>query len=175
MFALTDHAVKISAVTNGSENHGQELVPALSIGLSITGASTLLDEFDPGLRDLLFRRPAARPGDLPMADDNLSELRFPLLRNIQWNRDFAGYQIRFHIGASGAEDVLVSDVGIKEIHINPLEGGSVQISLKARCHPQDDFEHGKLSRLLKHEITIDLTPPDVDPSLFDDDEQDEAA
>lgn len=168
MFRLDNHAVKIAAVTNGSENHGKELIPALSISIQITGASTLLDEFDPDLRRLLFKRPQPRPGELPVKDDNLSELRFPLMRNFQWNRDFAGYMLRFHIGASGMEDVICGDVGVKEIHINPLEGGSVQISMKARCHPKDEVDHGKLARLLKHEITIDMTPPDVDPSLFDD-------
>lgn len=135
------------------------------------GASTLLNEFDVELRHLLFKRPQPKPGSLPIEDDNLSELRFPLLRNMQWHREYAGYTLRFHIGATGMEDVICGDVGLKEIHINPLEGGSVNISMKARCHPKDEVDHGKLARLLKHEITIDMTPPDVDPSLFDQDEE----
>jgi hypothetical protein len=174
MFRLDSHLARISAVTNGSENHGKELVPALSITLQITGSNALLDEFDPDLKYVLYRMPQTKPGQLPVKDQNLSDLVFPALRNMQWDKEYAGYTLRFHIGASGMEDVICGEVGIKEIHITPLDGGSVIISMKARCHPKDEVDHGKLARLLKHELQIDMVPPDVDPSLFEEEEEVEA-
>jgi len=175
MFALTEHAAMVTSVTNISEKHGNQRVPAVSIGIAITGASTLLNEFDPALRGVLFRKPQPKPGELTLDHDAMTELRFPLLKNPSWNKEFAGYLLRFLIGATGKEDVLLSDVDIKGITINPLEGGSVTISLKAHAQPQSEGDHGKIARMLQQECTITLTPPDVDPSLFekDDEEEDE--
>ena len=167
MFELNEHAAQITSVTNIAEKHGNARVPAVSIGLCITGASTLLNHFDEALRGLFFRKEQPKPGALDLDSDELTELRFPLLKNPSWNKEYAGYQLRFCIGATGKEDVLLNDVGIKAIGINPLEGGSVQISFKAHAQPQTEVDHGKLARMLMQECSITLTPPDVDPSLFD--------
>jgi hypothetical protein len=167
MFSLDQTAATITSVTNISEKHGNARVPAVSIGIAVTGASTLLNEFDPDLRGMFFRRPQPKPGELSLDHDALTELRFPLLKNPSWNKEWAGYMLRFIIGVMGNEDVLLTDVDIKGISINPLEGGSVTISLKAHAQPQSEGDHGKIARMLQQECTLSLTPPDVDPSLFD--------
>jgi hypothetical protein len=173
MFSVTEHAAMCTSVTNIAEKHGNARVPAVSIGLAITGSGDLLAEFDPALRSFLYRKPQPKPGDLPMDHpDELTELRFPLLKNPSWNKEWAGYQLRFSIGATGKEDVLLNDVDIKSIGINPLEGGSVTISFKAHAQPFNEQDHGKIARMLMQECVITLTPPDVDPSLFNDDETD---
>jgi hypothetical protein len=170
MFSLTEHAATITSVTNIAEKHGNQRVPAVSIGLAVTGASALLNHFDEGLRSMLFRKAQPKPGDLPLETDELTELRFPLLKNPSWNKEYAGYQMRFCIGATGKEDVLLNDVDLKAIGINALEGGSVTISFKAHAQPQNENDHGKIARMLMQECTITLTPPDVDPTLFDSNE-----
>lgn len=170
MFELNEHAATVTSVTNIAEKHGNARVPAVSIGLSVTGASTLLNHFDEGLRGLFFRKEQPRPGALPLETDELTELRFPLLKNPSWNKEYAGYQLRFCIGATGKEDVLLNDVDLKSIGISPLEGGSVTISFKAHAQPGSEQDHGKIARMLMQECSITLTPPDVDPSLFDGDD-----
>lgn len=167
MFSVIEHAAMVTSVTNISEKHGNQRVPAVSIGIAITGSGDLLGEFDPALRSFLYRKPQPKPGELPIEHDGLTELRFPLLKNPSWNKEWAGYMLRFSIGATGKEDVLLTDVDIKGISINPLEGGSVTISLKAHAQPQSEGDHGKIARMLQQECTLSLTPPDVDPSLFD--------
>ena len=170
MFSVEEHAAMCTSVTNIAEKHGNARVPAVSIGLSITGSGELLAHFDPALRSMLYRKPQPTPGTLPLESDELTELRFPLLKNPSWNKEYAGYQLRFSIGATGKEDVLLNDVDIKAIGINPLEGGSVQISFKAHAQPNGEQDHGKIARMLQQECVITLTPPDVDPSLFDGDD-----
>lgn len=169
MFALDEHTAMVTSVTNISEKHGNQRVPAISIGLAVTGSGDLLAEFDPALRSFLYRKPQPKPGELEIEHDGLTELRFPLLKNPSWNKEWAGYQLRFSIGATGKEDVLLNEVDIKAIGINPLEGGSVTISFKAHAQPKDEVDHGKIARMLQQECTITLTPPDVDPTLFDSD------
>src|SRR6185437_7792478 len=108
MFTLNNQLAKISSVTNVSEKHGKERKPALSIGLYLVGSSSMLDQFDNAIRSMLYRKPQPTPGGLPLEyDDNeLTELRFPFMRNHAWERKYAGFLLRFRIGASGADDVL---------------------------------------------------------------------
>jgi hypothetical protein len=168
MFTVSNHLAKIVSCTNVSEKHGKERVPAISIGLYLVGASTLLDQFDTALRTTLFRKPQPMPGDMfPDDSDGLTELRFPFMRNLAWDRKYAGYTLRFRIGASGADDVLLAECGLKDIRFVAQEGGSVGIGFKVTAHPKDEIDHGKVATRLQQEIFIDLTPPDHVPTLFD--------
>lgn len=179
MFSVTNQLAKIVSCTNVSEKHGKERVPALSVGLYMVGAGTLLDQFDGALRGMLYRKPMPAPGDLPLDHDELTELRFPFMRNLAWDRKYEGYILRFHIGASGSEDVLLGECGLKDIRFVAQEGGSVGVGFKVTAHPKDEIDHGKVATRLQQEIFITLTPPDKPVDLFSsqnteeqDDEQD---
>ena len=167
MFTITNHLCKIVSCTNVSEKHGKERVPAISIGLYLVGGGDLLDQFDTALRPMLYRRPQPTPGELPMEHDGLTELRFPFMRNLAWDRKYAGYTLRFRIGATGADDVLLAECGLKDIRFVAQEGGSVGIGFKVTAHPKDEVDHGKIATRLQQEIFIDLTPPDHILTLFD--------
>jgi hypothetical protein len=173
MFAVKDQLAKIVSCTNVSEKHGKERVPALSVGFYLVGASALLDHFDASLRGMLYRKPQPTPGELSMDHDNLTELRFPFMRNLAWDRKYSGYLLRLHIGASGAEDVLLADCGLKDIRFTTQEGGSVGVHFKITAHPKDEVDHGKVATRLQQEVIITLMPPEnyVEPGLFDDEDR----
>jgi len=173
MFTVSNQLCKIVSCTNVSEKHGKERVAAISIGLYLVGSGSMLDQFDSALRPTLYRKPQPTPGGLPLEyDDNeLTELRFPFMRNLAWDRKYAGYLLRFRIGATGAEDVLLAECGLKDIRFVAQEGGSVGIGFKVTAHPKDEVDHGKIAVRLQQEIFIDLTPPDQMPTLFGDDEE----
>ncbi|VWD60697.1 hypothetical protein BLA18628_07171 [Burkholderia aenigmatica] len=170
MFNLDNTLAKIVSVTNVSEKHGTERKPAITIGMSVVVGGDVLGEFDPALRAMLYRKPQPKPGELPMEHDGLTELRFPFMRNLAWDRKYEGYLLRFHIGATGAEDVLLAECGLKDIRFTTQEGGSVGVHFKITAHPKDEIDHGKIATRLQQEIGITLTPPDnyVDPGLFGD-------
>lgn len=167
MFTVSAHLAKIVSCTNVSEKHGKERVPAISIGLYLVGSQDLLDAFDDSLVTTLWRKPQPTPGELPMAHEGWTELRFPFMRNLAWDRKYAGYLLRFHIGATGADDVLLGECGLKDIRFVAQEGGSVGIGFKVTAHPKDEVDHGKIATRLQQEIFITLTPPDTIPTLFD--------
>ncbi|MDN7894517.1 hypothetical protein QZM93_38615 [Burkholderia cepacia] len=170
MFNLDNTLAKIVSVTNVSEKHGTERKPAITIGMSVVVGGDVLGEFDPALRAMLYRKPQPKPGELPMEHDGLTELRFPFMRNLAWDRKYEGYLLRFHIGATGMEDVLLAECGLKDIRFTTQEGGSVGVHFKITAHPKDEVDHGKIATRLQQEIGITLTPPDnyVDPGLFGD-------
>jgi hypothetical protein len=78
--------------------------------------------------------------------------------------------LRLHIGASGAEDVLLADCGLKDIRFTTQEGGSVGVHFKITAHPKDELDGGKIISRLQQECIITLTPPEnyVEPGLFGD-------
>lgn len=168
MFAVENQLCKIVSCTNVSEKHGKERVPALSIGFYLVGPGDMLDAFDAMLHSTLYRKPQPTPGELPMEHDGLTELRFPFMRCIAWDRKYAGYLLRLHIGASGAEDVLLAECGLKDIRFTTQEGGSVGIHFKVTAHPKDEIDHGKVATRLQQEVFITLAPPTdyVEPGLF---------
>ncbi|TGB34368.1 hypothetical protein [Burkholderia thailandensis] len=174
MFNLDNTLAKIVSVTNVSEKHGTERKPAITIGMSVVVGGDVLGEFDPALRAMLYRKPQPQPGELPMEHDGLTELRYPFMRNLAWDRKYEGYLLRFHIGATGAEDVLLAECGLKDIRFTTQEGGSVGVHFKITAHPKDEVDHGKIATRLQQEIGITLTPPDdyVDPGLFGGDHTD---
>jgi hypothetical protein len=174
MFAVSNHLCKIVSVTNVSEKHGKERRPAMCIGLYLVGSQDLLNHFDDALVPMLWRRPQPTPGELSMEHTNFTELRFPFMHNLAWDRKYAGYLLRFHIGATGAEDVLLAECGLKDIRFVAQEGGSVGVGFKVTAHPKDEVDHGKIATRLQQEIFISLTPPDAPPaSMFDEVEQDD--
>lgn len=177
MFTVSNHLAKITSCTPVSEKHGKERKSAISIGLYLVGSGSMLDQFDKALRPMLYRKPQPAPGALPLEyDDNeLSELRFPFMRQLAWDRKYVGFMLRFRIGASGADDVLLSECGLKDIRFVSQEGGSVGIGFKITAHPNDEIDYGRIVTRLQQEIFIDLTPPDHVPTLFDgEDEQDDS-
>jgi hypothetical protein len=175
MFQVQDHLCKIVSVTNVSEKHGKERRPALSVGFYLVGGGELLDMFDASLRGMLYRKPQPTPGELPMEHEGLTELRFPFMRNLAWDRKYAGYLLRLHIGASGAEDVLLAECGLKDIRFTTQEGGSVGVHFKITAHPKDEIDHGKVATRLQQEVIVTLTPPSdyAEPGLFRDIEQED--
>ncbi|MDN7897163.1 hypothetical protein QZM82_13280 [Burkholderia cepacia] len=168
MFNLDNTMAKIVSVTNVSEKHGTERKPAITVGMSVVVGGDVLGEFDPALRAMLYRKPLPKPGELSMEHDGLTELRFPFMRNLAWDRKYEGYLLRFHIGATGKEDVLLAECGLKDIRFTTQEGGSVGVHFKITAHAKDEVDHGKIATRLQQEIGITLTPPDnyVDPDLF---------
>jgi hypothetical protein len=96
-----------------------------------------------------------------------TELRFPFMRNLAWEKKYMGYLLRFHIGATGADDVLLAECGLKDIRFVAQEGGSVGVGFKVTAHPNNEVDHGRIATRLQQEIFIDLTPPDHMPTLFD--------
>lgn len=176
MFRVEDTLAKIVSTTPVSEKHGNERVPALSIGFYLVTGGEVLGDFDVSLRAMLYRKPQPKPGELPMEHEGLTELRFPFMRQLAWEKKYAGYLLRLHIGASGSEDVLLSDCGLEDIRFTTQEGGSVGVHFKVTAHPKDELDGGKVIARLQQEVIITLTPPEnyVEPGLFGDTPQDDA-
>ena len=55
---------RMASLTTRIQKHGDDDVPAVSLGLQMTVANTMLDVIDPSIRESLFKRVDGQP-DLP--------------------------------------------------------------------------------------------------------------
>ena len=76
MFKLANMLATITSFTGRTETHGKEKVPALSLGLRITTANTILDVISDTLRTTMYK--SVQEND--QADIDGVEPSTPLLR-----------------------------------------------------------------------------------------------
>lgn len=162
MFALASHRIKITNVNPRAEKHGDEHVLACDIKVEATCHNSVLDEFDTGLRPLLYRKPVpGEQSELPFGDatDGLVMRRVPSLAPLNWNEDYPGYDLRIVEGMGLIEPIEISDVELTRFVFEALDGGSVRVTFRASCYPGAK-EIGRLCALIQEDAELTLTPPD---------------
>ena len=164
MFSLQRTTAKLTSVNPRAEIHGEDRVPAADLKFEITAGNDVLAEFHPSLKGMLYERPA-QPD---LADDgtSLTQLRFKLLGPLKWAAELAGYTLRVHWGASGHDDIVLSDTEVDTFRFDCQDGGSVTVGYRVIAHPSER-DMGRLCGLIQREIEISLLPPDGAP-LFED-------
>lgn len=76
MFEITEYTEAKLSVQNRTEKHGDEDVPAVTLGFEITAANTLLDQIDPALRHCLYKAvDDGNQADLPDVEPSTPVLR----------------------------------------------------------------------------------------------------
>lgn len=161
MFALQQQPSKIDSFTPRAEFEGDETVPAGSIKVSVSGHSSLLDNFFPGLRSILFRKPALQ-GEQPalFEGDELTQIAFPKLKPIKLDEKFPGYRAEIGEGLEASKPLVLTDCTLSNFSFDTISGGAIGISFSIACHPNTD-QAGELCQLIQQEPYITLVPPTV--------------
>lgn len=159
MLHFTEKKAEFVKYNPRAEKHGTENEPAGDIRLEIKLASSVLNDFRPGLQGLLFCK--AGPGDqidLIEGEEGLVALALPRIKPLVWDEDFPGYELEITEGRGLKDPLFFADVNLTNFVIEPIEGGSVSITFSAQCHP-NAMEAGLLCHLMKETVTLTLTPP----------------
>jgi len=147
------------------EKHGEENVPGADLKIQITVSNDILAEFHPALKASLYRAP--HPGEMDMVDQAeqddgpppLTRLTFGgKLHAFKWDDEMVGATFTVHYGTGGKSDIVLEDATVDSFQIEPMDGGSVTISFRVKCNP-DEKAVGKLSRLMGYEIEFSIEPP----------------
>lgn len=159
MFALQQQPSKIDSFTPRAEFEGDEKVPAGSVKISVSGHSSLLDNFVPGLRQVLFRKPALQ-GEQPalFEGDELTQIAFPKLKALKLDEKFPGYRVEISEGLEASKPLALVDCTLSNFSFDTVNGGAVAISFSVACHPDED-QAGALCQLIQQEPYITLIPP----------------
>lgn len=156
MFSLQEQAVKLTSFNPRAELHGEDRVPAADLGFEVKLPNTVLAEFHQSLRGMLYKRPD-QP-DLADDGDHMPDLRFPEFGTLKWNHDYAGYETTIHWGASGKDNIVLSDCEVDKFKFECQNGGTVVISFRVVAHPTER-DMGRLCSLIQQDVDVTLQPP----------------
>lgn len=160
MFELTQQTLRLAHVNPRIEKHGDERVPAVDIRLVYRTSNDALAWFDPGLKAALYSRPETE--DLVADPGHMPNLRFPLLLKFRWAKEYAGYGLTWHAGVDARDDIVLDMVDLDRFGVECMEGGTVEISFRARSNKVDPSIIGRLCGQMESPISISLTPPAAD-------------
>ncbi len=161
----TPTAAKLRTVTPRTEIHGDETVSAVTLGLSITGANTLLDAMDGGkLRNALYM---AVPGQdqLPGVEPTTPLLRARGIEEVKCAGTLEGWTVRFEHGIGDDSAIVLGGSKIDKFRVVPTEGGSVEILFRVGTSDINEGEAGALFGMLGQEVMISITAPEHVPVI----------
>jgi hypothetical protein len=165
MFNLENHPVDIKSHTARKEFHGDRLVLASSLSCETICANTVLDEFDHGLRPLLYRNASsdeAPQAEIPLeVTDGLTARRLPHVKPLVLDQKFPGYKLTMPSTIKQHDVIEIEKAELSKLVFEALEGGSVRISfsLSFKVGWQNS---GKLNHLIQETADMTLTPPGVE-------------
>tara|TARA_B100001105_G_C22399440_1_gene448565 strand:+ start:2491 stop:3177 length:687 start_codon:yes stop_codon:yes gene_type:complete len=171
MFQLLDATpAKLATVTNRTEKHGDQDVPAVTLGIRITTANTLLDQLSQGLCAQLYKSPE-EPEPQPEFD-GMERIALPLRRDNVIDRlalkgELNGYTVIIDFGIDETSDIKLGGAKIDGFVVTPHEGGSIELGLRIGSSDLDELKAGRLAMLNKHEIQLKLLAPERKPDAID--------
>lgn len=170
MLQLQDFTeVKLENFNVRAEHHGEALVPAIDLAFSWKTNNRALDMIHAELRTRLFIKLAqprkVKEGDneeleLPV-DDELPNVCFPLLKYpLKFEKEYQGYTCTVNYGLGGKSDIVLNLCRLKDVKVEPIEGGSVEIKWTISCAADiTESISGKLSLQQQREISLKMLPP----------------
>lgn len=165
---LTPTAAKLTSLTPRIEKRGDENVPAVSLGLTITGPNTLLDLLSPTLRQGLYKAAYDAGDNLPGIDAPTPVLRTRGLEKIKLKvGGMEGYRLQIEHGIDDDSAIDLHECRVDKWALEPFEGGSVLLSFRIGTSDVDETYAGRLAMKLGQEVQITLTPPEPKPEAID--------
>lgn len=168
MFSVDKKLMKIRSVTTVAEFKGDGREHAQNVKLEWTTDNGVLAEFDPQLRSAFYQKDDGKQraneegqGELsiPRQDVDLTKLRIPFLQMpIKFKKEFAGYEIVYHCGATDESCIKLSDVGLSDFSFDMKDGGTVLVVFNAYAKP-NAADQGKIDQMMQVECEVSLIPP----------------
>lgn len=185
MFQLEQHVASAKSLNTRIEKHGTDRVLAADIVLAVNAPNTILETIEPGLRQSLFRKPGAgdqmdfdheQKAQAAQITDSLVAVRHPGLGPVQVSHKFPGYEavLLDAFDDSTVEEIVLVDLTLKKLSIQPIEGGSVLLIFTVSGAVTNDEVAELCDALVREDVRLTLTPPKAQ-AQHDEDEQREAA
>lgn len=170
-FELIQAKARITSYNSRAETHGKEEVPAADIAFELKQPNTVLSHFGSQLRDSIYWASEAakaearkkKQGELDVGEvvTDKPNLRNPNLQApLSVDFEGEGYVLVVDYGVGGRSNIELGDCRVNAIQFTPHEGGSVTLKLRVQRSDIGEKEAGRLSRMVKREVTIDLRPVD---------------
>lgn len=159
MFQLTDHKAKLTNVNPRAELHGDQPKPAFDLMIEVACASTVLNDFHPELRGMLYKKDEDPDLVEQLEGESLTALRLPKLGALKWDQDYSGYTVVVDYGMGGDSNIVLGDVKVDKFKFTAQEGGTVTVQCRIIAHP-DEKVIGPLCNFIQRDIVLSITPPE---------------
>ena len=160
-FQLTTWTAAVLATqTNRVEHHGDDHVPAVTLGFRITGPNTILDEFGDKL-DIRHGLYMAPPDQEQLEGiDNTPLLRTPGIEHLKLKVPaLEGWRLMIDHGIDEGDPIELHDCTVKKFHLEPFQGGSCELSFIVSTSDVDATYLGLIGMKLGQEVQIQLLAP----------------
>jgi hypothetical protein len=161
----TPTEAKLTAFTPRTEHHGEDLVSAMSLALTITGPNTILDLLSSTLRQALYMRgddetqealDGIDPPTPKLRTKHLSGALALAVAEISGGTLFVEWGI--------GDDMSFGDCKVGKWRVEPMEGGTCSLHFRVSTSDVDEQEAGHLFGKQGQVIMIRFEPPKDAPA-----------
>lgn len=149
----------LATLTPRIQKHGDEDVPAVSLGLELTVANTALDCIDPCIRDALFKRVDGQP-DLPGVESSTPALRCNSFERVTLTTKHEGWTLEVDDNIDESKPQVFGGCKVDKFSVEPLNGGSCRLRLRVGTSDIDAASSGMLAMHVGQSIWIKLCAPE---------------
>lgn len=150
---------RMASLTTRIQKHGDDDVPAVSLGLQMTVANTMLDVIDPSIRESLFKRVDGQP-DLPGLESTTPALRCNSIDRAVLSTKYEGWTLEIDDGIDETTPKTFGGVKVDKFVVEPMTGGTCLLSLRVGTSDLDAEKSGMLGMRLGQSIWIKLRAPE---------------
>lgn len=172
-FGLTTwEPAKCKHVAKREENHGDDLVDAMTIHYRIEFTNNRLDDWFPGLRVAIYM--AKDSQTIPGVPETTPEKRTDLIESPHHLKtECAGYMLYMRRGAGHSKPMQVEWAGAeaKDFKLDPKAGGICTLEFKVNVSGLDPETMGRLASMGGREVEIMFVPPKLQEGTMPDGHQ----
>lgn len=169
-FGLTTwEPAKCKHVAKREENHGDDLVDAMTIHYRIEFTNNRLDDWFPGLRVAIYM--AKDSQTIPGVPETTPEKRTDLIESPHHLKtECAGYMLYMRRGAGHSKPMQVEWAGAeaKDFKLDPKAGGICTLEFKVNVSGLDPETMGRLASMGGREVEIMFVPPKLQEGTLPD-------
>lgn len=148
MFELTHPTtVLLASVTNRSEHHGDDMAPAVSLGLTVETTGTILDSLCPQVRALL-----GAPG----------------IECVSLKTVCQGWTVLVEHGFNEDEPIKLTGCKLDKFRVSPRNEGAVELRMRVASSDLTPLRLGLLGMKVQQEIVVKMTAPKGSTQIDDD-------
>ncbi|MCX7902112.1 MAG: hypothetical protein N2483_07465, partial [Burkholderiaceae bacterium] len=159
MFQLPDTTeASLTSVTNRVERHGDDEHPAVSLGISIDAANTVLDRIDPHIREALYK-PVEGQELLPGIEPSTPVLRCNSFDKLSLTTSHEGWTLEVDEGIDESKPLVFGGCKIDRFVVEAKQGGSIVLRFRVSTSDVDADKLGKLAMHNGQAIWMRLIAP----------------
>ena len=167
MLELKKTNMVLTSFNPRAELHGDDPKPAADLTLEAKLPNSVLAEFDPTLKALLYVKDTEQADLVSEGDpEHMTKRRFPKMSPFKWDDEIVGAQVTIHWGVGKKSDVVLGGCVVGNYKIDAEEGGTVKLTLRVQCHPSES-QAGKVCMLVGSKIDVTIEPPEADEELVE--------